>query len=183
MDTEKTQEASSPVKTESEKKGKKVIKTVELPVEEVVKACTQTELNNITERESQMVQADKLENERINAKNAVEEYVYDIRGRIYDELEQYISEDDRGKLSLLLEDTEAWLYEDGEDCQKQIYIDKLGDLKKLGEPIKDRRRDRLELPNAFEGMLTSIQLARKVAEQFRQGNEKYNHLDEAQIEK
>lgn len=184
VEAEKTTDAPSPAKNEGgEKKGKKVIKTVELPIEEVVKSNTQTQLNNLMERESQMIQADKLENERINAKNAVEEYVYDIRGRIYDELEQYISEADRDKLSRYLEDTENWLYEDGEDCQKQIYLDKLADLKKFGEPIKDRRRERLELPSAFEGLLISIQLARKVSEQFREGVEKFAHLDGAQVEK
>ncbi|XP_066955456.1 heat shock 70 kDa protein 4 isoform X2 [Macrobrachium rosenbergii] len=183
MESEKASEAPAPGKTEGEKKGKKVFKTVELPVEEVVKANTQTQLNLLIEREAQMVQNDKLENERINAKNAVEEYVYDIRGRIYAELEQYISEADREKLSLLLEDTENWLYEDGEDCQKQVYVDKLAELKKHGEPIKDRQRERSELPQAFDALLISIQLSRKVSEQFREGNEKFAHLDSAQIEK
>lgn len=61
--------------------------------------------------------------------NAVEEYVYEIRGRIHDELEKFISDDDRDKFSLQLEDTENWLYEEGEDCKKQIYLDKLAELK------------------------------------------------------
>lgn len=52
----------------TEKKGKKTLKTVELPIKEVVKSHTPTQLNNLIERESQMVQADKLENDRINAK-------------------------------------------------------------------------------------------------------------------
>lgn len=55
--------------------------------------------------------------------------MYDIRGRIYEELEKYISEGDREKLGLMLEDTENWLYEDGEDCKKQVYLDKLTELK------------------------------------------------------
>lgn len=36
---------------------------------------------------------------------------------------------ERDVFSLKLEDTENWLYEDGEDQQKQVYIDKLGELK------------------------------------------------------
>lgn len=36
---------------------------------------------------------------------------------------------DRDTFLLKLEDTEAWLYEDGEDQPKQVYIDKLGELK------------------------------------------------------
>lgn len=38
---------------------------------------------------------------------------------------------DRDALSLKLEDTEVWLYEDGEDQPKQVYIDKLVELKVL----------------------------------------------------
>lgn len=36
---------------------------------------------------------------------------------------------DRDAFSLKLEDTENWLYEEGEDQQKQVYIDKLSELK------------------------------------------------------
>lgn len=36
---------------------------------------------------------------------------------------------DRDTFSLKLEDTETWLYEEGEDQQKQVYIDKLAELK------------------------------------------------------
>nr|XP_045623651.1 97 kDa heat shock protein-like [Procambarus clarkii] len=184
MDADKSAEAPTPAKNEgSEKKGKKVLKTVELPIKEVVKSYSPSELNSLVERESQMVQADKLENERINAKNAVEEYVYDVRSRIYDDLDQYISSSDKEKLSLQLEDTETWLYEEGEDCNKQVYLDKLAELKKQGEPIKGRKREREELPAAFEYLLSSVQLARKATEQFHQGDEKYNHLDGAQVEK
>ncbi|KAK8402003.1 hypothetical protein O3P69_001230 [Scylla paramamosain] len=184
MDTEKAPETPQPAKNEGgEKKGKKCLKTVDLPVKEVVKAHTPNDLNILVEREAQMVQADKLENERINAKNAVEEYVYDIRGKIHDELEKYISDADRDKLSIQLEDTENWLYEEGEDCKKQIYLDKLADLKKQGEPIKTRKRERDDLPRAFEVLSGSVQLMRKAVDLFKQGDEKYNHLEAAQVEK
>lgn len=36
---------------------------------------------------------------------------------------------DRDMFSLKLEDTESWLYEEGEDQQKQVYIDKLAEMK------------------------------------------------------
>lgn len=39
-----------------------------------------------------MVAEDKLEKERVDAKNAVEEYVYEMRGKINDELAHYIAE-------------------------------------------------------------------------------------------
>ncbi|CAL4091419.1 unnamed protein product [Meganyctiphanes norvegica] len=184
METDKPAEGTkTEPKAEGEKKVKKVLKTVDLPITEVVKALNRNQLNTLVEREAQMVAGDKLENDRINSKNAVEEYVYDLRSRLYEELEQFITESDREKLSRLLEDTENWLYEDGEDCQKGVYVDKLVELKKNGEPIKERRRGREELPAAFNSLLTSIQLARKVADQYMQGEEKFNHLDRSQVEK
>jgi hypothetical protein len=33
------------------------------------------------------------------------------------------------KLSAMLEDTENWLYEEGEDQPKQVYVDRLQELK------------------------------------------------------
>jgi len=37
-----------------------------------------------------------------------------------------------------LEQTENWLYEEGEDEKKQVYCDKLAELKKIGDPIVRR---------------------------------------------
>jgi heat shock protein 4 len=36
---------------------------------------------------------------------------------------------------------EDWLYEDGEDEKKSVYVAKLGDLKALGDPIEQRAAD------------------------------------------
>ncbi|KAL4822847.1 hypothetical protein H8958_013227 [Nasalis larvatus] len=76
-----------------------------------------------------MIMQDKLEKERNDAKNAVEEYVYEMRDKLSGEYEKFVSEDDRNSFTLKLEDTENWLYEDGEDQPKQVYVDKLAELK------------------------------------------------------
>lgn len=51
-----------------EKKPKKVTKTIDLPIITEVHNLPKEKLNAIIELEAQMVQNDKLENERINAK-------------------------------------------------------------------------------------------------------------------
>ncbi|KAG5285159.1 hypothetical protein AALO_G00000190 [Alosa alosa] len=51
-------------------------------------------------------------------------------------LNNFIEYEDSGRVSLMLEDTESWLYEDGEDQAKQVYLDKLVELKRFGEPIE-----------------------------------------------
>lgn len=54
---------------------------------------------------------------------------------------------------------------------------------KQGEPIKTRKRERDDLPRAFEVLSGSVQLMRKAVDLFKQGDEKYNHLEAAQVEK
>ena len=44
-----------------------------------------------------------------------------FRGKLCDELEEFILEDDRNSFSLKLEDGENWLYEDGEFAEKNEY--------------------------------------------------------------
>ena len=58
-----------------------------------------------------------------------QEYVYDLRSKLYEELEKYVAEKDRTELSKELNDTENWLYEEGDDCIKQVYLDRLDLLK------------------------------------------------------
>uniref|UniRef100_A0A673BSM7 Heat shock protein 4b n=1 Tax=Sphaeramia orbicularis TaxID=375764 RepID=A0A673BSM7_9TELE len=112
------------------KKPKVKTKVLELPIENSPQwQLADDMLNLFVENEGKMIMQDKLEKERNDAKNNVEEYVYDMRDKLHGMFEKFVSESDRDALSLKLEDTENWLYEDGEDQPKQVYIDKLAELK------------------------------------------------------
>ena len=43
--------------------------------------------------QNQMIMQDHLEKEKADAKNAVEEYVYEMRSKLYEELEKFITEE------------------------------------------------------------------------------------------
>jgi hypothetical protein len=45
-----------------------------------------------------MIMQDKLEKERADAKNAVEEYVYEMRSKISESLSEFIAESVRGRV-------------------------------------------------------------------------------------
>ncbi len=59
---------------------------------------------------------DQLETQRTNAKNAVEEYVYNMRDKLESTLNDFITEDAKESFRSFLASTEDWLYEDGEVC-------------------------------------------------------------------
>ncbi|XP_029028800.1 heat shock 70 kDa protein 4a isoform X2 [Betta splendens] len=164
------------------KKPKVKTKTVELPIENNLHWQLSSDvLNTYVENEGKMIMQDKLEKERNDAKNNVEEYVYDMRDKLHGVLEKFVNEADRDAFSLKLEDTETWLYEDGEDQQKQVYIDKLAELKRFGQPIYNRYMEAEERPKAFEELGKQIQMYMKIIEAYKAKDEQYEHLDELEV--
>lgn len=51
--------------------------------------------------------------------------------QLYDRLEPYVTEAEKSTLMSKLQQTEDWLYEEGEDETKGVYVNKLDELKKV----------------------------------------------------
>ena len=174
--------AAEPPKTQKRKKT--VTKTIDLPVTgRSPGSLLRDKLESHVDLEKSLTSQDKQEADRLTSRNAVEEYIYDIRSKIFDELENFISEDDRSKFSLELEDAENWLYEDGEDCEKNVYVEKLKELKLKGEPVKKRKTEFEARPMAIEALGHTLQLASKALDMYTKGDEKYAHMDKVDMEK
>ncbi|XP_045700683.1 heat shock protein 105 kDa isoform X2 [Phyllostomus hastatus] len=166
------------------KKPKIKVVNVELPVEaNLVWQLGRDLLNMYIETEGKMIMQDKLEKERNDAKNAVEEYVYEFRDKLCGPYEKFICEQDHQNFLRLLTETEDWLYEEGEDQAKQAYVDKLEELMKIGTPIKVRFQEAEERPKMFEELGQRLQHYAKIAADFRNNDEKYNHIDESEMKK
>ncbi|XP_048197514.1 heat shock protein 105 kDa isoform X2 [Perognathus longimembris pacificus] len=166
------------------KKPKIKVVNVELPVEaNLVWQLGKDLLNMYIETEGKMIMQDKLEKERNDAKNAVEEYVYEFRDKLCGPYEKFICEQEHQNFLKLLTETEDWLYEEGEDQAKQAYVDKLEELMKIGTPIKVRFQEAEERPKMFEELGQRLQHYAKIAADFRSKDEKYNHIDESEMKK
>lgn len=129
--------------------------------------------------------ADRQEKERADARNALEEYVYELRGKLSseDELASFVTDNDRNHLINQLDQMENWLYEDGEDCNRQEYHDKLHSLKNQGDPIQSRRNEFDMRPCVMEDFAKTIQLAGKAADQIKNKDPKYAHLTDDEVHK
>ncbi|XP_043999594.1 heat shock 70 kDa protein 4L [Gambusia affinis] len=153
------------------------VKSIDLPI--VANNIRQLDgdiLTNFVKYERQMICQDKLVKELNDAKNGVEEYVYDLREKLCGIYQKYITEEDSNRLTLMLEDTENWLYEEGEDQPLNVYEEKLGALKMFGEPIKERYRESEERPRAFEELGKKLQLYMKFVDSYKQKDERFSHL-------
>ncbi|XP_072899946.1 heat shock protein 105 kDa-like isoform X2 [Hemitrygon akajei] len=164
------------------KKPKIKFKTVNLPIEaKLVWQFGKDLLSMYFAKEGDMIMQDKLEKERSYAKNAVEEYIYDLREKLNGQFEKFVSSKDLEDISLLLSETENWLYEDGEDQVKQVYVDKLLELKKLGTPIQERYLEAEARPKAFDELNQRLQYYAKLAAEARSKAENYNPIEAAEI--
>lgn len=100
------------------------------------------------EHEAQMHSADKLVADTSDSRNALEEYLYDIRSKVEGAFEKFASEEEKTKLFKKVSETEDWLYGEGENATKSVYVARLQDLKVIGGPITDRAREYETIPQA-----------------------------------
>ncbi|KAM3968071.1 heat shock protein 70Cb isoform 3-T3 [Aphomia sociella] len=172
-------------KDKSKEKKKVLVKTIELPIDARTHGFSQHELNAYMEQEGKMQAQDRQEKERADARNALEEYVYELRGKLSegDTLHDFVAEEQRNRLVNQLDALEQWLYDEGEDQNRQVYSDKLTELKTEGEPIKQRRLEFELRPGALDDFALAIQLANKAIDLYKGGDAKYAHLAEADIQK
>ncbi|XP_043803060.1 heat shock 70 kDa protein 4 isoform X1 [Apis laboriosa] len=181
--------SSSDDKNDENKGKKKVpIRTIDLPVEMREYGLSQRDFDAAVEKEAKMIAEDKQEKERVDARNALEEYVYDLRAKLSeeDQLSTFVTEIDKEALCRTLDETENWLYEEGEDCQRQIYSERLTRLKSQGEPIKERRVEFEGRGHALDDLSAALQLAKKGVDLIRASSgkdDKYSHLTEEEVKK
>jgi heat shock protein len=117
---------------------KKLVKVKDLNVEYFGQNIKPDVLNEFLEKEFKMVADDKLVAETEEKKNALEEYIYTLRGKLEDEYAPFASDEEKEKLSKLLMDTEEWLYDEGYDSTKGKYVAKYEELAAIGNLIKGR---------------------------------------------
>jgi len=75
---------------------------------------------------------------------------------------------------------EDWLYEDGEDETKGVYIAKLEELKKIGDPIEARYKEWTERGSAVDQLVYCINSFREAA---LSNDQKFEHIEISEKQK
>ncbi|TYJ54821.1 hypothetical protein B9479_004492 [Cryptococcus floricola] len=160
---------------------KKVVRKGDCPTVGQYTGLGQDKVNDLTESEGKMHADDKLVLETEDRKNALEEYVYDTRGKLDDRYAVYVQPQEKEALFKGLQEAEDWLYsEEGEDANKSAYVAKLDALKVMGDPIYLRWKETEERPKAAAALKEALNTYLTAA----QGDdEKYAHIEEAEKNK
>ncbi|XP_002986462.2 heat shock 70 kDa protein 14 [Selaginella moellendorffii] len=171
-----------PVETQkAEPVKKKKTKRTDVPVTETVPCgLPPAELQKAVEKEYEYALQDRVMEETKDRKNAVEAYVYDMRNKLYEKLHDYVTDFEKEELTAKLQQTEDWLYEEGEDEIKSVYVAKLAELKKLGDPIEERQREEENRAPSVNTLLYCINSFREAA---LSKDPKFDHIDPVEKEK
>lgn len=178
-----TKENDKGADTKSAAKSKIKLKSVDLPVKESVSQMTEEDIKKFRSIELELQKNDRMEREKADAKNALEEYVYDMRNQLSEKLVDFVTQQEKAKFVSLLENIENWLYEDGDDQPKEVYVEKLVNMRKIGDPICERYQEAQERPVAFDDFGRSLLHARKFCDLYAAKDPKYDHIDAADAEK
>ncbi|KAA3455551.1 heat shock 70 kDa protein 15-like [Gossypium australe] len=175
------QSGDKPVQMETDTKveaPKKKVKKTNVPVAELVYgAMLSGDLQKAVEKEFEMALQDRVMEETKDKKNAVEAYVYDMRNKLCDKYHDFVTSSDKEELMAKLQETEDWLYEDGEDETKGVYIAKLEELKKQGDPIEERYKEYSERGTIVDQLAYCINSYREAA---MSNDTKFDHIELAE---
>ena len=147
---------------------------------------TDEELQLQREIEYNLILADKNWKERIDARNELEEFVYEWRSKMEDgRYDQFI--DGHGKNAFLsdLNAAEKWLYEEEATQSKGVYFEKLDALKKqYSNQLVFRLREFEERESLLERLGKTIQLGKKLLEKRTETEQQESiKLDDAKVAK
>lgn len=148
------------------RKVKKQVRKGELPIVAATSSLDSNAKAAAAEKEAAMVMEDKLVADTEEKKNELETYIYDLRNKIDDQYSEFASEEEKEKIKAKLETAEEWLYDEGEDASKGVYIAKIDELRALAGPIRQRYLDKVEAERqAVQARVDAERAAKKAAEE------------------
>merc|ERR1711879_894192 len=171
----KTIDATPQLKVSKQVKAVKL----ELKVSEAINgALDDVVLANYIQKEAQLLQTDRKEIQRQAAKNDVEEFVYGSREKLTTQYGDFATDAEKTSINELLQNTEDWLYEDGYDEKKQVYLEKLDELKAVTNPIVKRHTEFITRQPALDKLGQQILKVEKFLRKYDAKDDSVSHIEE-----
>ncbi|PGH17153.1 hypothetical protein AJ79_01291 [Helicocarpus griseus UAMH5409] len=130
------------------RKVKKQVRKGDLPISSGSASLDVENKQRLCERENAMYMEDKLVADTEDKKNELETHIYELRDKIDGVYAEFASDDEKAKLKAKLDETEDWLYEEGDDTTKAVYVAKMDEIRFIVGPIMQRHTDKVEAERA-----------------------------------
>lgn len=93
------------------------------------------EIEQKVKEAEEFAEEDKKVKERIDAKNSLETYIYNMKNTINDKLGDKISGDDKEKIVSALNEGLEWLENESQDAEKEDFEDKMKEIEAVCNPL------------------------------------------------
>ncbi|CAE7297074.1 HSP70-14 [Symbiodinium natans] len=161
-------------------KKRKRLRRTDLQISVSGKPGLSDEMMQKRQDEETAMQADMREIiETDERRNDLESYIFTTRNKVQGEWADFVVPSDLAPFLESLQKAEDWLY-DNFDATKIQYIDKLDELRGVGDPIQRRHKEFGTREEWVTALLGTIGNYRKVAQN---PGEKYGHIAAAKLEK
>ncbi|KAG6419166.1 hypothetical protein SASPL_121378 [Salvia splendens] len=155
-----------------------------VPVSEVVSgALAAPDVQKAVEEELEMALQDRVMKETNDMKNAVKSYAYDMRIKLHGKYHDFVMDSEREQLITSLQEVEEWLSEDGKDETKDVYVAKLEELKKQGDPIEESYKEHTERAAMYDQMFSLAYYINCHREAAISTHPMFDHIDAAEKQK
>ena len=150
MTDETKPEGQAQPPAQTQQKGGKKTRTTKLNVDlSAFNNMTDKQISDLLAEETQMNNNDVLTHETYSKKNELEAYIYDVRAKLGDKYSDYVQPQQKTQILQDLEKAESWLYDEGLNSTKNVYNQRLDELKKHGEPIANRYKEYEIIPDTL----------------------------------
>jgi heat shock protein 5 len=95
---------------------------------------SQEEIEKMVKEAEEYAEEDRKEKERIDARNNLETYIYNMRSSIGDKFADKIDSDDKEKIESTLKEALEWL-DDNQNAEKEEFGEKLKEVEAVCNPI------------------------------------------------
>ncbi|KAK4204106.1 heat shock protein 70 family [Triangularia verruculosa] len=164
------------------RKVKKQVRKGDLPIVSATLSLEQALKAQLFEKESSMAMEDKLVADTEEKKNELETYIYDLRNKLDDQYSEFASDEEKTKIKAKLEATEDWLYDEGDDTTKAVYVAKIDEIRALAGPIVQRHFEKVEADRqALQARLDAERAAKKAEEEARKAAEAKSDSKDAEM--
>ncbi|PSR83687.1 heat shock protein 70 family [Coniella lustricola] len=148
------------------RKVKKQVRKGDLPIVSGTASLDTNGKNTLFEKEATMVMEDKLVADTEEKKNELETYIYELRNKLDDQYAEFASDEEKEKIKAKLEATEDWLYDEGDDTTKAVYIAKMDEIRAMAGPIVQKHFEKVEKERQeIQARVDAEKAAKKAAEE------------------
>ena len=166
---------SDSVNPDPEPKKEPKKKTTKTPIssEKWSLSLPETQISTFRALEQSMKAADRQVRETAEKKNELESMVYTWREKLSTTYRDYVVPTTTQEITERLVWVEEWLYGDGSDITKSVYVEKIGKLREMVDPVERRYKEYQQVPEAAEGLKKTIQECEELAQSQL---DKYTHI-------